>query len=313
MWSNVCRLPGVPVVDLRSLVARVPVPALLVAALVSAIPARALAAPTPGVEPPHLVGRTVQVTGPRGNERRFVVERVLGRGLNGTTVAASDGRARVAVKIANLGPRAETVRNGFVREAAKLRAVAGAHPGVLATFGEGIGHLVRPDGRRGARVVVLQVAQGEPLGVQTVGNGQRAFDSDRVPRDPKLAARIALRATNIVAAVHARGYVHGDVHPGNLRMSGDDPSTLTLLDFGAARPLGGKVTGARDLVDVGRLLTYLTTRGNAMRESTIDEMPDVRREVGGRTVTLADVARRAQSGGFADAAELRRALVPFTR
>jgi serine/threonine protein kinase len=297
---------------LRSLLATVAL--IILPSLARALPPGGFqAGASAGATGAALVGRTVRIVGPAGNERSFVVSRVLGKGLNGTTVLARDPWGEVAVKVANPGDRAETTRRGFDHEADMLRTVGGAHEGLPGAFGHGVGHLVKPNGGDGQRVLVLKLARGIPLGIQTVGNGQRAYDGPRDPRPPKLAAQITLSLLDIIEAMRTRGVAHRDIHPANLRMEGDDPSTLTLLDFGAARRLVGPIDGSRDLVDTGRVLTFLTTRRNAARFETIEQMPDVRRQVNGRIVTLADVARQAQRGEFASPQEFRRALAPFAR
>jgi eukaryotic-like serine/threonine-protein kinase len=57
----------------------------------------------------------------------------------------------------------------------------------------------------------------------------------KLARDPDLApvqrARLASRLINAYADLHALGWLHGDVHPGNVIGAGD---TITLIDFGGA-------------------------------------------------------------------------------
>jgi serine/threonine protein kinase len=259
-----------------------------------------------------LAGRTVRIADLHGRERDFVVQGVLGHGKMGTTVLlASDGREQVAVKVADPGEQAETTRSMLEYEAKMLLPVGGAHRGLPGAFGVGMGHLLHADGTKDERVLVLKFVHGKPLGDQ---NGHSAFSTPREPRAPKLAVQIAMQALEIIDAMRARGIVHRDVHPANLIMEGDDPKTLAFVDFGTAAKLSPNADGSQDLRMVARMIAYLTTRGDAMKEKSIGEMPQVRRNVDGKDVSLADVVRRAVNDEFGtDTDAFRRALAPFAQ
>lgn len=49
----------------------------------------------------------------------------------------------------------------------------------------------------------------------------------------KSLSNLCLSVVSAYARLHSRGVVHGDVHPGNVRVSGD--GSVTLIDFGLAR------------------------------------------------------------------------------
>jgi serine/threonine-protein kinase len=66
-------------------------------------------------------------------------------------------------------------------------------------------------------------------------------------------ARRAMIAVNLAeryAELHACGFLHGDVHPRNVRV--DDEGTVRLIDFGAAAPIGDSTPMRR----LGVLLAY---------------------------------------------------------
>jgi len=265
------------------------------------------AGPAPGAAPvapsgAFFFGRSLRVDTPHG-PRTFTIERKLGQGVSGITFLARDRREAVAVKIArNTQWRSATIQ-GFDREARVLGHLEGADPGFPRTLG--VGTMVRPDGGVGQRVLVMQLASGKPLGTQGDHEGT-VWQTPRVARSPEMAARMMLRATDIVADMHDRGLAHRDVHPGNLRMVDGDVDSLRLIDFGSARPLDAK--GAqRDVNRLGMMLAYLTTEG----KPSIAAMPDVRRDVGGTTVTLRQIARRAIDGEYTSVRELHDALAPF--
>ncbi|MGF7238952.1 MAG: hypothetical protein ACQSGP_28965 [Frankia sp.] len=92
------------------------------------------------------------------------------------------------------------------------------------------------------------------------------------PMRPQRAAAIVLAAARVVAAAHARGLIHGDLHPDDVIVSGHGPVKVTDLEIGAAvAEIGGDpgdISPAdvpdgrdRDLLALGALLyAALTAR-----------------------------------------------------
>jgi serine/threonine-protein kinase len=81
--------------------------------------------------------------------------------------------------------------------------------------------------------------------------------SQRLPIAPARAARIAAQVAEALDAVHAAGFVHRDVKPGNVLVGATDRAYLT--DFGLAK----EISGDPGLTDEGR---WLGTVGYAAPE-----------------------------------------------
>jgi serine/threonine protein kinase len=96
-------------------------------------------------------------------------------------------------------------------------------------------------------VVVLELIDGSVL-----------EDSMPVP-DPRSVVAAVPAVVSGLAKVHAAGFVHRDVHPGNLIL--DASKALHLLDFGLVAPVGTRSSGA-----VGRFgyLSPEQARGEAV-------------------------------------------------
>jgi serine/threonine protein kinase len=69
-------------------------------------------------------------------------------------------------------------------------------------------------------------------------DGKNLFDLvDGAPLDPGRAADLIAQAAEGLEEVHRKTeFAHGDVHPGNLMVEGDD--RLLVIDFGLAKPFG---------------------------------------------------------------------------
>ena len=110
-------------------------------------------------------------------------------------------------------------RAGFeevlAREAAALAAID--HPGVVRML------------ERAPEALTLVYVPGRDL--------------CRATLPPRKVLRVALDVAGALAAVHAAGFVHGDVSPSNVRVARD--GRATLLDFGSARPIGHLADVAR--------------------------------------------------------------------
>ncbi|XP_063586893.1 casein kinase I-like [Penaeus indicus] len=64
-------------------------------------------------------------------------------------------------------------------------------------------------------------------------------------RDERDLLTIALQLTQAVQELHQKGVVHCDLKPNNVVVEMDDegrPQTVHVIDFGLARPIGGKHT-----------------------------------------------------------------------
>lgn len=162
---------------------------------------------------------------------RYRVLRVLGGGGMSEVLLGVDLRdgAQVALKRLHAHVAKQPgARAQFEREATALRECAAP---TVVPLREA--HFDAPEA-----LLVLDYVPGADL---------RPTEEDR--RD---ALPLALRVLETLALLHARGWVHGDVHPGNIRALhtpvGATPS-LVLLDFGVALrshdavPLPGALRG----------------------------------------------------------------------
>jgi hypothetical protein len=124
---------------------------------------------------------------------------------------ASDGRF-VAVKIAR--PQATGLRKAFAREAAILRVLDGtASPRVVGT------------GDIGERTY-LAVEWQEGRDIASAGHALVARS------ETARAFELVCNLLDAYAAIHARGVLHGDVHPRNVLVLHD--GSVSLIDFGLA-------------------------------------------------------------------------------
>lgn len=141
---------------------------------------------------------------------RFEVTQTLGTGAEGTAYLArdrADANRRVVVKVA---------RTDRADGAAHVRRIADfRHPNLA-----GLIHTGRD--AQNAPFAVYTFAPGTPL-IEAAG--------DRTRWIPRIAH--ALRG---LAFLHARGLVHGDLSPENLRVADDD--VVRLIDFGLVRRVG---------------------------------------------------------------------------
>jgi serine/threonine-protein kinase len=156
---------------------------------------------------------------------RYQVERVLGRGGMGAVLAAIDRASgtRVALKLlddARLGDDASRAR--FAREAelgARLQSVHAAR--VL-------------DRSSDPPFFVLEHLTGTTL--------ERALD-ERGPIAPARAIAIACAVLDVLIELHALGFAHADVKPGNVYLVEGEGAPAKLLDLGLATPFGERCHG----------------------------------------------------------------------
>lgn len=139
----------------------------------------------------------------------------------------SDDRA-VAVKVlhpgaAMDGEASETTRRRFEREVELASRLD--HPGLVRVLDHGITDR-RP-------WLVMDLAEGRP------GNVVAADAS--IGRERRI--EIVIRLCDAVAHAHRRGVLHRDLKPSNVLV--DDRDTVTVLDFGLARPASAPADATR--------------------------------------------------------------------
>lgn len=128
--------------------------------------------------------------------------------------AKAPGGSEVAIKI--LRPRCSArVRERLSSEAAILTRLAG-------TIVPGLIHCAIEAERPYLVLAWIDGADAAAAAAKLRGEGNR-----------KNLSKLCLAIVRAYARLHSRGVVHGDVHPGNVRVSPDD--SVTLIDFGLAR------------------------------------------------------------------------------
>ncbi len=213
----------------------------------------------------------------RDGQSRYLLVECVAMGAHGTiyraqdrALSAPDRVAWAAIKTVHVAPAL-----GFDaarREAVRARRID--HPNVARVLEAG-------QAADGSCYLAFEFVEGRSLATWRRGR------SERTPSDE--AARIVMQAAEGLAASHAAGVTHGDLHPGNVMIGGD--GQVKVIDFGLGRlpfesveePAAGAAIGfvapevhqrrarARmDLADVysaGALLYWLLTDRNANGDS----------------------------------------------
>ena len=148
---------------------------------------------------------------------KFVIERRVGAGGMGTVFRARDVGLDRPVAIKTLEGVAPA-RLARLKPEAQAMAVL-AHPGIAQIHG-------------------LETWRGRPLLVmEYMDGGTLAARIARGPLPAADAVRVAVVLAEALGALHAAGYRHGDVKPGNVGFTAD--GAPRLLDFGLAGLAGG--------------------------------------------------------------------------
>lgn len=150
--------------------------------------------------------------------RNFTILELIGQGGMGEVYRAKDTKLNrhVALKVLPLKFDSESeFFKRFVREARLLASLNHPYIAALYDFQEVEGYWF----------LVMELVEGETL-------------SERLRRGPMSLAALLPTFGRIAAALsnaHARGVVHRDLKPGNLKFDRDD--TIKLIDFGIARSI----------------------------------------------------------------------------
>jgi len=153
---------------------------------------------------------------------RYRVAEQVGSGGMGAVWRAWDEREErdVALKRAHPGSDERALRRAQ-REARTAGLVD--HPGVVGMYDVAV--------EEGVCWLVMEYVPGRDLA--------KILDEDGV-RPPDQVARIGRQLAEALEAIHARGFVHGDVAPANVLVTADGDAKLT--DFGAARAIWADAT-----------------------------------------------------------------------
>lgn len=136
-----------------------------------------------------------------------------------------------ALKFMTSGDEAsEAARERFLREAQAASALD--HPNVCTLYEIG-------ETADGQTFLAMAFCEGETLRSRL----------RRGPLDPREAVKITMQVTDGLAAAHARGIIHRDIHPGNILVS---DGLVKIVDFGVAR-LTNQTRITQDGVAVGTI------------------------------------------------------------
>lgn len=167
------------------------------------------------------------------NEYR--IERILGGGGFGITYLAHDTHLDCRVAIKEYLPRDVSVRGSDMAVQSRSSAAAKAfewglqrfllESRALASFHHpGIVRVLRYFRANATAYMVMEYETGQPLQNWLIG---------RLPLDRASLLRIVRPLLDGLEVVHAAGFLHRDIKPGNIYMHAD--GSPVLLDFGSAR------------------------------------------------------------------------------
>lgn len=154
---------------------------------------------------------------------RYRTEALLGRGrtsfvYSGIDLAASGGEGRVAIKALDSSLRDDTrEREALIEEGERLRALT--HESIVTLY-DTVPAAPAP-------FLVLELLEGGSL--RTMTRECRAMP-------PRRVAALLDGVADALAFLHASGWVHADVKPGNLLL--DRRGLAKLIDFGSLRRRG---------------------------------------------------------------------------
>jgi len=228
--------------------------------------------------------------------RSFVLERRLGSGYwsVGYLAKALDDGERVAIKMLRPLRLREGKSDSYDKEVDLLRRAAS--PALQRAYGVG---LVR--GAVGRRAMVMPLFDGYSL-----------FHMPDGPRAPGKAVRIVMQVLRALAGIHAAGFRHNDVHPGNVFLKDESSATVKLLDASEAVPISSTVhnesnwdepgkgpvapgTVTSDIYNVGAVLAFTLTGRYPRRDKQgiVEAVPDLKANDHADAVSLRDIVRKA--------------------
>lgn len=163
----------------------------------------------------------------------YALHETLGDGGTGRVYHAEheDTGLEVAIKVLDEGlARDQAAAKRFVREAKLLSGIN--HPNVVTLYE--LGYL--PDGRP---YQVMEYLRGEDLS-RLMARRDRFAAEELVPYVQQICLGLHV--------AHERGVVHRDLKPENIVLLSTTPLQIKLIDFGAAKPMGGDSLTRENLI-----------------------------------------------------------------
>ena len=226
---------------------------------------------------------------PSLQDERFLLLGTLGRGGMGTVYRAFDRSEErlVALKVATGNEPAGPSHPLATEFELWSRLV---HPHIVRAYE--MAHATRGPVRAGAPYLVLECVAGRPV--------NRSLRTGRV--SARAAEELATQVLSALAHVHATGWVHGDVKPGNVLVEptregeggGGGGLRYVVTDFGLAGPEGAS----------GRLGTFAGSLPYVAPEAVLGFPLDGRADLYGLGLLLYHVLTGELPGPVGDPAEL---------
>lgn len=191
----------------------------------------------------------------------YVVDKKLGEGGMGSVYLL---RHRIlpntlaALKVIGADRAASATAAARFQQEALVAASIGSHrvvrPIDVGCFDDGIDY------------IVMEYVAGRTLAEELAASG---------PLEPAVALRVAVRVAETLVAVHAEGFIHRDIKPGNIMVTreANDDFAVRVFDFGVALPPENlKVAQTRENAIVGTA-GYMPPE--ALESSAVDGRADV--------------------------------------
>jgi serine/threonine-protein kinase len=164
---------------------------------------------------------------------RYVLEEPVATGTTATVWRALDTKHNVPVAIKRFHPHLVEDRDGRRRMEAEAKLARQVkHANIVSA--------IDVISRGGEFALVFPYVPGETLAARL---------KTSPPIQPTGAARIAADIAGALSAVHAAGFVHRDVKPGNILLA--ENGSARLLDFGISRAVTDAAAAERTLTGAG--------------------------------------------------------------
>jgi serine/threonine protein kinase len=178
------------------------------------------------VELEELLGPYLHAAGTGGAEpllleRRYLVQKIVGKGARGLVCKGRDVRLErdVAIKLYPAEPALIREVEAEARALARLR-----HPNIIGVYDAG-----QADFTIGGQAVSCLL-----LAMEFVEGTNARVWLQRAPRRPREVLALFLAAGEGLVAAHAAATVHRDIKPENIMV--DSQGVPRVVDFGLARP-----------------------------------------------------------------------------